>query len=44
MPPWVQIYPLPLEEDNYLDPEFAATPALALCIAILKAKAQGEGG
>lgn len=25
-------------------PVYASTPALALCIAILKAKAQGEGG
>ena len=35
--PWVQCYPFPQEEDNYLDAEAAATLPLALCIAILRA-------
>lgn len=35
-------YGVNLDDDS--DTSYSKTPALALCIAILKAKAQGEGG
>ncbi|WGM31458.1 hypothetical protein [Brevundimonas sp. NIBR11] len=41
-PPWVQAYPVPFDEDNCCDAEFAETLPLALCAAILRAKEQAS--